>query len=86
MELLYLLHRQQVERSRADNALCDEARRAHRQLAALYETAIEEITGGNFSFRGEPKSMGAQSRPYEPGRLTGTCSATQVSNAAAYPY
>lgn len=50
MDLNYLLHRQQVERSRADHASCDEARTAHAQLAALYEDAIEKLTNGNISF------------------------------------
>lgn len=50
MDLNYLLHRQQVERSRADHASCDEARTAHAQLAALYEDAIGKLTNGNISF------------------------------------
>lgn len=50
MDLNYLLHRQQVERSRADHASCDEARTAHAQLAALYEDAIGKLTDGNISF------------------------------------
>jgi hypothetical protein len=50
MDLNYLLHRQQVERSRARSAGSDQARGAHARLAALYETRIERITGGRLTF------------------------------------
>jgi len=50
MDLNYLLHRQQVERSRADSGSCDEARKAHAQLAALYEEAIGQVTRGRITF------------------------------------
>lgn len=50
MDLNYLLYRQQVERSRVQRATCDEARRAHAELAALYEARIERMTGGNLTF------------------------------------
>jgi hypothetical protein len=50
MDLNYLLHRQQVERSRADAASSDEARRAHLVLASQYEQQIEELSGGRISF------------------------------------
>jgi hypothetical protein len=50
MDLNYFLHRQQVERSRADSASCEEARRAHAQLAVLYEDAIATLTNGDLSF------------------------------------
>jgi len=50
MDLNYLLHRQQIERVRAQNATCSEARRAHAELASLYELAIEERTMGRLRF------------------------------------
>lgn len=61
MDLNYLLHRQQVERSRADTASCEEAREAHAQLAALYEDAIQTLTRGNLSFL-EPAGSNAEAR------------------------
>ena len=54
MDLNYLLHRQQIERSRALSASSDQARSAHAQLARLYEQAIEEITMGKLRFMGNP--------------------------------
>jgi len=50
MDLNYLLHRQQIERSRADTASSEEARRAHLVLASRYEQRIEELSGGRISF------------------------------------
>lgn len=50
MDLNYFLHRQQIERSRAQSAASDQARSAHAQLAALYEQAIEDITMGKLRF------------------------------------
>lgn len=50
MDLNYLLHRQQIERSRAQSAGCYQARSAHAALAALYEQAIEELTKGKVGF------------------------------------
>lgn len=50
MDLNYLLHRQQVERSRADAASSEEARRAHLVLACQYEQQIEELSGGRILF------------------------------------
>jgi len=50
MDLNYLLQRQQIERIRAQNAACGEARRAHAELASLYERAIEERTMGRLRF------------------------------------
>ena len=57
MDLNYLLHRQQVERSRAESASCVAARHAHRELAALYEREIERLTDGNLRFSGENSVM-----------------------------
>ena len=50
MDLNYLFHRQQVERSRADAASSDEAREAHLVLASRYEQQIEELSGGRVLF------------------------------------
>ena len=44
MDLNYFIYRLGVERSRARDAASDEARRAHEQLAALYEQVIEGST------------------------------------------
>lgn len=41
MDLNYLLHREQVERMRADEAGCDESRAAHLGLAQGYRTMID---------------------------------------------
>lgn len=73
MDLNYLLHRQQVERIRADNASCEEARRAHAQLARLYENAIQRLTKGNLSFPGGPKYMHAENWSNELRRLIDGC-------------
>lgn len=48
-DLNYLLHRQQVERLRADDAQSDEAREAHLELARQYEQAIARASGGEFA-------------------------------------
>jgi len=50
MDLNYLFHRQQVERTRAEAAENEEARVAHEQLARCYETQINEVTEGDFAF------------------------------------
>jgi hypothetical protein len=50
MDLNYLFHRQQVERTRADAASCEEARIMHEQLARCYEVQINQLTGQEFSF------------------------------------
>lgn len=50
MDLNYLFHRQQVERTRADAADSEEARVAHEQLARCYEVQINEATDGEFEF------------------------------------
>ena len=78
MGLKYLLYRQQIERSKADNASCEEARRAHAQLAELYEHAIEKLTQGNLSFFEAPDRMRAQDWSNELRRLTTIYSATEV--------
>ena len=50
MDLNYLFHRQQVERTRAEAADSDEARVAHEQLARCYEAQINQATEGEFEF------------------------------------
>ena len=50
MDINYLLHRQQAERSRAEAATSDAARKAHEQLANEYERMIEAATEGRISF------------------------------------
>ena len=58
MDLNYLLHRQQVERSRAKAARSKGARHAHEELARQYEQQIERLAGGELviSSTGEPRS------------------------------
>jgi len=58
MDLNYLFHRQQVERSRARAATSAEAREAHEQLAREYEKQIERFSNGEISFLAD----GSQSR------------------------
>jgi len=48
MDLNYLFHRQQVERTRAKAADSAEARAAHEQLARCYEAMINQRTGEDF--------------------------------------
>ena len=52
MDLNYLFRRQQVERTRAESADCDEARIAHEQLARCYEAQIDRATGESFRLPG----------------------------------
>lgn len=85
MDLNYLLHRQQVERSRADTASCEEARKAHAQLAALYEDAIQTLTRGNLSFLEPLDRMRRQDWSNELRRLTEVCAGSEVRTAGARP-
>jgi chemotaxis regulatin CheY-phosphate phosphatase CheZ len=48
-DLNYLFHRQQQERVRAIDAACDDARRAHQQLAEFYEKRISDLTEGRIN-------------------------------------
>jgi hypothetical protein len=48
VDLNYLFHRQQVERTRAEAAESEEARIAHEQLARCYEAQINEASDGDF--------------------------------------
>ena len=50
MDLNYLFHRQQVERTRSETAQSVEARTAHEQLAKSYEERIEALTSDDFHF------------------------------------
>jgi hypothetical protein len=50
MDLNYLFHRQQVEKSLAKAAGSAVVRRIHEQLAAEYERQIEELTAGRIRF------------------------------------
>ena len=50
MDLNYLFHRQQVERTRSETARSVEARTAHEQLAKGYEQRIETLTSDEFHF------------------------------------
>ena len=46
MDLNYLYFRQQVSRFNADNAACDDSRRAHREMADAYNVLIAETRNG----------------------------------------
>jgi len=50
VDLNYLFHRQQVERTRSETARSVEARTAHEQLAKGYEQRIETLTSDEFHF------------------------------------
>lgn len=50
MDINYLFHRQQTERSRAQTSTSDVARRIHEQLASEYERMIEHATDGRVTF------------------------------------
>lgn len=50
MDINYLFHRQQIERSRANATTSDVARDIHDQLAAEYERQIEQVTDGRITF------------------------------------
>lgn len=50
MDLNYLFHRQQVERSRAEAANSEAARKAHEELAQEYEEQIRRLSNGDVAF------------------------------------
>ena len=50
MDLNYLFHRQQVERSKERAADSDAARKSHEELAKLYEDEIRRTSDGKVSF------------------------------------
>ena len=53
MDLNYLFHRQQVERTRSATAETEAARTVHEELARRYEDQIETLTGDDFWFPNE---------------------------------
>lgn len=55
MDLNYLFHRQQVERSKASTADSEAAREAHEELAKLYEDEIKRASDGKVNFPGHEK-------------------------------
>jgi hypothetical protein len=59
MDLNYLFHRQQVERSRAEAAESEEARIRHEQLARCYEVQIDQVTGDEFRIAPEEPAKSA---------------------------
>ena len=50
MDLNYLFHRQQVERSKAEAARSGAARKIHAELARKYENQIYSLTRGRIYF------------------------------------
>jgi hypothetical protein len=50
VDINYLVLRQQMERSRADGATSEIARKIHEQLANEYERKIENATDGRITF------------------------------------
>ena len=50
MDINYLFLRQQMERSLAEAATSEVARKIHEQLATEYERLIEDATDGRISF------------------------------------
>ena len=45
MDVNYYLHREQIERIRAERATSDEARAAHRRMAELYRARVDAYLG-----------------------------------------
>ena len=62
MDINYLFLRQQTERSRADGAASEIARKIHEELANEYERLIEDATEGRISFV-RPRFFGTQDSP-----------------------
>lgn len=50
MDLNYLFHRQQVERSKASSADSEAVRKTHEELARLYEDEIKRASDGKLTF------------------------------------
>lgn len=50
MDINYLFLRQQIERSRAQAATSEVARKIHEQMADEYERLIADATGGRVTF------------------------------------
>ncbi len=53
MDLNYLFHRQQIEKTRSETAETKEARNVHHELARRYEQRIDDVTGDEFRFLAE---------------------------------
>jgi hypothetical protein len=53
-DLNYLFLRQQVERSRAEAAKSDAARKSHEELAEGYEEQIDRSTADSFGLADKP--------------------------------
>lgn len=58
MDLNYLFYRQQVERSRSDSANCENARKAHQELAIEYERQIGQAAKTPGNGDGKPELSG----------------------------
>jgi len=56
VDINYLFLRQQIERSRAEAAESDIARRIHEQMADEYERLIADATGGRVTFAHVPQA------------------------------
>jgi hypothetical protein len=56
LDINYLFLRQQIERTRAETANSDVARKIHQQLANEYERLIERATQGRISFIGRHRA------------------------------
>lgn len=54
MDLNYLFHRQQIERSLARAAASEAARKVHEELAEEYERRIVAVSAGDVSFGNGP--------------------------------
>ncbi len=57
MDLNYLFHRQQVERSKASAADSEAARKSHEDLAGLYEDEIRRASDGKVNFPVQNKEV-----------------------------
>ena len=57
VDINYLFLRQQIERSRAEAAESDLARRIHEQMADEYERLIADATGGRVTFAHVPQAV-----------------------------
>jgi hypothetical protein len=64
VDINYLFLRQQTERSRAEAATSDIARKIHEQLANEYERLIENATQGRISFAHPQLSPARNERPF----------------------
>ena len=56
MDINYLFLRQQIERSLAEAAASEAARKIHEQMADEYERLIADATGGRVTFAHVPQA------------------------------